>query len=206
MTLDTRVYVLDRISYREVFTKCAQLLGVTEEHRIEDEQDKTWANGERFIEPSNPWTIMTAPMQGLPAWLMLHYRQGMPYRTEAEAVAHDEDICNLPGVSWYDEESGSCDGSGHTPASWLEISFDTAYSYSDEQGRGCGDLHASLVAQLGQWLAERNVRWLWQNEFTGEVHSGAERLIDLCSGGFEASAWFRTTVLSAIEREIGGQS
>lgn len=174
MTLDTRVYVLDRIDYRETFTKCAQLLGVTEHHRIEDRQDGTWNAGDRTVESGNPWTIMTAPGQGLPAWLMLHYRPDAPYRTEEQAAEH-------------------------RPACWLEISFDTAYGYQDEQGRGCGDPHASVVAQLGQWLDERGVRWLWLNEFTGEIHSGYDRLVELCTDGFAASAWFQTTVLPAIQ-------
>jgi hypothetical protein len=227
MTLDTRVYVLDRVDYRETFITCAKLIGVTELAmcrgddvdyqpiggtvgprliaRYEDEQDKTWHKGERFVEPGNPWTMMTVPGQGLAAWLMLHYRQDAPLRTSAEAEAHDED-CNLPGSEYYDPEADLCDGSWHRTACWLEISFDTAYSYRDEQGRGCGDLHASLIADLGRWLDERGVRWSWKNEFTGDVHTGYDRLIELCSGGFEASAWFRTSVLPAIEQEIGGAS
>lgn len=59
-------------------------------------------------------------------------------------------------------------------------------------------------------LDARNVRWEWRNEFTGDVHGGEdryERLIDLCSGGFEATAWFRTTVMpviAAMAAEGGG--
>lgn len=204
MTLDTRIYVLDRIDHRETFNKVAGLLGVTEQHRVKDEQEPTYRDGERFIEPGNSWTMMTAPGQGLPAWLMLHYRPDAPYRTAAEHAAHDEDICNLPDVEWYDEDAGPCDGSWHRPACWLEISLDTAYSYSDEQGRGCGDFHASVIGELGKMLDERGIRWLWKNEYTGEVHSGYDKLIDLCTNGFESSAWFRTTVMPAI-RAVGGE-
>jgi len=146
----------------------------------------------------SPWWIWNAPGQGLCALLDMSYRPDAPYRSAEQAASHDEDICNLPSASWYDEESGPCDGSGHSPACWLEISFDTTYGYKGDNGEGCGDLHARLVAELGQWLDERSVPWLWQNEFTGEIHSGYQQLIGLCSAGFEASAWFQTTVAPAI--------
>ena len=64
---------------------------------------------------------------------------------------------------------------------------------------GCGDLHARLVAELGIWLDQRGKRWKWENEFTGEIHEGYEQLIQLASGGFEATAWFRTMVVPAIQ-------
>ncbi|TQF04784.1 hypothetical protein E6W39_24350 [Kitasatospora acidiphila] len=190
MTLDTRIFVLDQIDPQEVFQHCRELLGCTDSHRWTDE---TWSAN------SGHWTLSNTPGQGLPAWLMLFYRPGTPLRTSEQAAEHDEGICNLPDCSWYDEEAGACDGSDHLPACWLTVSFDTAYGYSDERGYGCGDLHAELVARLGQWLDARGIRWSWQNEFTGEIHASYERLLDLASGGFEASAWFRTTVLPAIE-------
>ncbi|TDD54563.1 hypothetical protein E1286_05060 [Nonomuraea terrae] len=199
MTLDTRVYVHDEIAYKDVWLKCNQLIGTKENTRFRDEQDKTWRNGESFVEPGNAWSIGNLAGQGLCALLDISYRPGAPLRTAEQAAAHDEDICNLPESSWYDAESGPCDGSDHRPACWLEVSFDTTYGYKGDNGEGCGDLHARLVAELGQWLDGRGVRWTWVNEFTGEVHSGYERLIDLCSGGFEATAWFRTSVLPAIE-------
>jgi hypothetical protein len=122
--------------------------------------------------------------------------------TPEQAAEHDEDICNLPASEWFDAERSECTGGGHDPAHWLAVSFDTAYGYSDERGYGCGDLHAEYVAKLGQWLDGKGIRWAWENEFTGEIHTGYERLIELSSGGFEASAWFRTTVLPAIAAEL----
>lgn len=201
MTLDTRIYVLDKVDPQETFRFCRDLLGAADKHTFTDAQDSTWEKGRDFVEPANPWTLSNNPGQGLPAWLMLHYRPGVPLRTPEQAAEHDKDICNLPGASWYDATSGPCDGTGHRPACWLTVSFDTAYGYSDHRGYGCGDLHAEYVAKLGQWLDKQGVRWSWENEFTGEVHTGYTRLVDLASGGFEASAWFRTSVLPAIQRE-----
>lgn len=199
MTLDTRVYVLDAIDPHETFAKCRALIGATDRHVYTDEQTKTWRKGESFVEPGNHWSIWNTPGQGLPALLDINYRPGCPLRTQEQADAHDED-CNIPKNSGYVPEWGPCDGSHmYRRACWLEVSFDTAYGYRDENGYGCGDLHARLVAELGRWLDERGVRWEWQNEFTGEVHTGYDRLVDLASSGFEASAWFRTSVLPAIE-------
>ncbi|MFJ9985374.1 hypothetical protein ACIQUD_15300 [Streptomyces globisporus] len=204
MTLDTRIYVLGQVAPRGVFDFFRGLLGATEQHTFEDTQDTTWRKGESIVEPGNPWTLSNNVGQGLPGWLMVHYRPDAPLRTKEQAAEHDEEICNLPGSSWYDPEAGPCDGSDHwSRPCWLEVSIDTAYGYRDERGFGCGDLHAEYVAKLGQWLDGMGVPWEWRNEFTGEVHAGYSDLIGLASGGFEASAWFRTSVLPVIEAEGG---
>jgi len=57
MTLDTRVYVLDPIDYRQVFVKCNQLIGATEGTRFEDRGA----------------SIMNLPGQDLCAWLIIDY-------------------------------------------------------------------------------------------------------------------------------------
>mgnify|MGYP007010739939 CR=1 FL=1 len=187
MTLNTRIYVLDPIKPKEIFVRCNQLIGATEATRFSDEQLKTWRDGVALVEPSNPWNIGNGLGQGLCALLNIYYRPDAPLRATVQSCNY---YCDSDCADIHDEDDG--------PAHWLQVSFDTAYGYRDDEGRGCGDLHASLVSQLGQWLDERGIRWMWENEFTGEIHSGYERLIDLCSGGFEASAWFRTTVLPAI--------
>lgn len=208
MTLNTDVYVLDRINPDEVFSQCLHILAKYDsegrspsEMATEREQDSTWRDGAHTVDPENPWTLETTCGQGLPAWTRLHYRPGVALRTAEESAAHDED-CTLPGRAWWTEgESEACDGKWHKPASWLSVDFDTAYSYRDH-GLSCGDLHALIVAELGEWLDARGVRWLWQNEYTGEVHDSAEKLIELTTGAIESSAWFYTAVLPAILRGI----
>ncbi|MFC5744764.1 hypothetical protein [Actinomadura rugatobispora] len=185
MTLNTSVYVLDEINYKYVWVRANQLIGATEATRFRNEQVKTWQNGEGKPEPGNAWSIGNNAGQGLCALLDIHYRPDAPLRAKDG------------GCEWYCDPD--CEDEHRSRACWLEVSFDTGYGHRDQQGRGCGDLHASLVADLGKWLDERGVRWLWENEFTGEIHSGYERLIDLCTSGFEATAWFRSTVLPAIE-------
>lgn len=188
MTLNTSVYVLDKIGHKDVFIRCNQLIGATEATAFTNEQIKTWRGGEGRPEPGNAWNIGNKAGQGLCAMLDVYYQPGGPLR------ATDG------GCEWYCDPG--CDDDHSSPACWLEVTFDTAYGYRDEQERGCGDLHAALVAELGKWLDERGVRWLWENEFTGEVHAGYERLIDLCSDGFEAAAWFRETVMPAISSQM----
>jgi hypothetical protein len=215
MTLSTDVYIVDEIDVHEVFRYAQGLVAKydaqkrpPEQQAFDDDQDTSWDGvpGQFSAKPGNPWTIANKPGQNLPAWLMLHYRPGEPLRTPEQAAEHDED-CNIPGNEDYDADAAECtgvEGYAHRPACWLNLDLDTAYGY-DQNGMGCGDLHAALVAELGEWLTERGIKWLWRNEFTGEIHDDPKRLVDLCSGGFEAKAWFRTSVLPAIVAHAAGE-
>lgn len=180
MTLDTRVYVQGRIDHKLLFVKCNQLIGAHEGVRFRDRQDEWPKNG-----ADNPWTIGNEPEQGLCAWMMVEYRPGRPLIAEGEHW------------QYCDPETDECPAPCGHPC-WLEVSFDTAYSYSGPDG-GCGDLHARIVAELGAWLDERGIPWSWRNEFTGEVHERYDGLTELGGGGAEASAWFRDIVAPAIE-------
>lgn len=190
MTLDTRIYVHDPVDYWQVWVRCNQLIGADEGTRFTDEPEPHWKDGERTRGPEGgDWSIWNEPGQGLCALLDISYRKNAPLRAEPEPCdqycEHDDD--------WQ-----------HAPACWLEISFDTAYSYTGPEG-GCGDLHARLVAELGRWLDEAGVRWSWQNEFTGEYHQGYEGLAELGAGGLKALDWFATQALPAIERLTEGE-
>lgn len=200
MTLSTDVYILDEVDAREVFRFCQGLLTKYDDPRhlapesmqVRDEQD-TGTPGVWEVQPGNPWSLDNKPDQGLPAWLMSAYRPDGPLR--AEAPGHDEDC---------DED---CTGKYHDRACWMSLDFDTAYGYRDSRDWGCGDLHAALVAELGEWLTGRGIRWEWRNEFTGDVHIGVDGLEELGSKGAEASAWFRNMALPALlmhQAESGG--
>jgi len=192
MTLDTRIYVHGPVDHREAFVKFNQLLGAHEGIRFRDEQDTTYRDGEWVTIPDGPWTLMNEPDQGLPGWLMLHYRPGAALRVPADVAACDEDC------------DPDCTGTYHRKACWLEISIDTAYSYSGPAG-GCGDLHARLVAEFGKWLDGKGVRWSWMNEFTGEVHWGYEGLEELGAGGLKALEWFSFDVMPAIAARFAAE-
>jgi hypothetical protein len=132
-------------------------------------------------------SIGNDPDQGLCAWLIVYRKDGM---VQPEPEGHDE---------WCEPD---CTYSHPTPAHWVKVNFDTAYTYRGEKGEDCAALHASLIAQLGTWLDGRGVSWSWSDEFTGEVHKGYEDLRGLCRGGKEATAWFDGVVLPAIQRGV----
>lgn len=191
MTLNTEVVAVTPVDAHEVFHKCRELLGATDAHPFTDEaRDPRWGCGEGVRRIGNRMGI------GLNALLWVVYRPGLePRRTPEESARCDEDC------------EPDCDGTGwaHEPACWVEIHFDTAYGYHDAQGRGCGDLHAQLLFDLGQWFDERKIGWGWQNEFTGEWHYEDKyaALKELCTDGGRAMAWFVETVQPLVEAHIG---
>ncbi len=187
MTLDTRVYITDWIGPEEVFRKAQQLIAQWDNagRRAEEQRSEECEWGDHRV-----W--MNGGMQGLPGWLVVHYRPAGQRRTEDEAQAHDH--CNP-----------DCDASTHAPACWVEVSLDTAYSYRGPDGINCGQLHALFVAELGMWLDERQVGWRWLNEYTGEHHEGYDRLDELAGSSDGAQAWVRNTVLPAIANMAKGE-
>lgn len=73
MTLNTHIYVHDRIDHRELFTECGRLIGINEGTKISDRGG----------------TLMTDPGQGLPGWLMVRYAPGRAVQPKPEG--HDGD-------------------------------------------------------------------------------------------------------------------
>lgn len=175
MTLCTHVYVRDRVEPAEAFAYCRELLGAT---------DKITTHNEKATFGDH-WSMGNDLGQGLDALLWVDYRPSEPLRTPEQEQAH---------TKWCEDD---CDGSSHEPACWIAVAFDTAYSYR-KGNEGCGHLHVRLVTELGLWLDERDIGWLWENEFTGERHEGYERLPDIAGGGEEARAWYLGVVVPAI--------
>lgn len=177
MTLSTKIYVQGRLDPKVLFQVCNRLIGAPTGFRFTDKESVGRKDGR--------WIIGNEPGQGLPAWLMVHYRPDGPLWPEGEP--HDKEWCEP-----------ECDGAYHDPPCYALVDFDTAYGYRDELG-GCGDLHARLVESLGRLLDEGSVPWSWRNEFTGEVHRGYDGLDELGTGGREAADWFENVVRPAIE-------
>ncbi len=193
MTLSTNLYVLDEVDLGQLFRFCQERLTEYDDRtpKQQPEQQET-ADGESW-QGGGVRSLRNVLGQGLPAILDITYRPGGPLWTAEDAATCTSD-CDPSEDYHY-----------HPRACWFDVDLDTAYGYRDVRGWGCGDLHAMLVAEVGKWLDERGVRWEWRNEFTGEVHGGDqryERLIERVSGGFEAGAWFRTSVLSAIAAPV----
>lgn len=197
MTLSTNVYVLDEVDPHEVFRFCQGMLAqyddakrTPDEQVWTDEADSVYLDGEWVKDPGRR-RVANKAGQNLPGILGVDYRVGGPLR---EAQTECDEDC----------DSDECSGRYHDRACWLDVDFDTAYS-AVSSGLGCGQLHAALVTELGQWLDAKGVRWEWRNEYTGDVHGGEdryERLVDLLSGSAAATAWFHNTVLPTIAAEI----
>lgn len=198
MTLSTDIYVLDPVNVHELFLHCQGLLTkYDEQHRPPRQQACSDTPRHEIWKDPGSRSLSNQIGQNLPAILDITYRPNAPLRAVEQADECTDDCDPADQVLESDGERYH----HHPRACWVDIDFDTAYGYRDSEGRGCGDLHALLVAGVGAWLDQRGIRWEWENEFTSEVHGGPdryERLVDLASGGFEASAWFRTTVAPAI--------
>lgn len=205
MTLDTRVYIIGEIDAMDVFKRCNELLKAPESVKTTTKQTGRWNKGQEIIESTDPWITFNHPAQGLPALMDVRYRKDGPLRTAEQHAAHEE-FCNIPGNDYYHEDEGDCDGE-HTsrPACWMEVSFDTAYSYRGERDEGCGELHANLLRELGNWLTASGVDWKWRNEFTGEVWDRFSHLEDLVGSGESANRWLNTDVIPAILAHTAAQ-
>jgi hypothetical protein len=197
MTLNTEVVAITPCDAHDVFHECRRLLGATDAHPFNDEDRgaKTYATrdgDERQIYPEDDgvWEIGNQIGIGLPALMWVEYRPGLEPRRTPEEHHRCEDYCDP-----------DCDRKYHDPACWVEIHFDTAYGYRGANGEGCGDLHARLLFDLGQWFDERKIGWGWENEFTGEWHyeDKYKALKELVSGGGQAMTWFVETVQPLIE-------
>lgn len=95
---------------------------------------------------------MTAPAQGLPGWLVVHYGEDGP-------IVQDEEY--------------------ERPDAAVEVHIDTAYGYRTDNGAGCGDLHAWFISCVGAWLNSRGVQWEWKDEFTGDRYDTIEDVKNL---------------------------
>ena len=123
MTLNTKVFIHDRIDYRELFVKCNQLIGANEGTRYRDRSD----------------CLMNEPAQGLCAWLFVyHGANRTPYRHQPDPEC-DRPACwaeiALDTAYGYSGPEGGC-GSLHARilselAPWL-ASKDVGWSWQNE--------------------------------------------------------------------------
>lgn len=197
MTLSTNLYVLDEVDVPALFRFGQSLLAKYDDRPEPQRQqpDQQRSEDRESYRGEGARMLSNHIGQGLPAILDIHYRRDAPLAS-AEQAATCTSYCD-PAEDEHD----------HPRACWADVDFDTAYSYKDSAGRRCGDLHALLVSEMGQWLDARGVRWEWRNEYTGEVHGGDDRyvrLVDLVAGSDEAVAWFQASVLPAIAAHIAG--
>lgn len=200
MTLDTAIYIQDDVDVPELFEKCQLFLQKhDEEHRppsaqISTNEPRGWPWPEDGV-----WRMGNRLGQGLPGILDVLYKPGQMLVTPEDNAAHDED-CNLPGNKYYEEEWDTCDGSHHKPVCWIEIGIDTAYGFRGENGMDCSMLHALLL----YYLDDLGYKFLWKNEYSGEINNQLEGIAEFIGNGADAANWFANVVKPMIEG-MGGE-
>lgn len=179
MTLSTHVFIQAQTDPLAVFAKCNELLAAGDGIRFEDEQSKYRPEGVR--------TRRNLAGQGLNALLYMHYGTDAPIRADGDSCSED---CE-PDEDYHH----------HDPMHWIDVDFDTGYSYTGPEG-GCGALHARLVFELGTWLDDQGIPWCWENEFDGAIYGGEDRyrkLTELVGSGQAAARWLKSVVIPGVE-------
>lgn len=181
MTLNTRVRIKNPVNVRALHDWANQELLKARDPRFDVRET----------------SIANAPGQGFDAWLITEHNNGRPF----EFVAWSEDPEDQEDVEVDRERFAS------SPAGYVDLTFDTAYGYRDELGRGCSALHADYIVRIAAHAAELGVEIAWNNEFTGEWHDGVDGLDQFANNGREAQQWFFGTALPAIAAHVatGGE-
>lgn len=187
MTLDTRFAITSPVlKPRDVFDYCNTLLAAVAGWPVERITYDAYDISVNKWHTDAGWYNTLG--QGLPALMDVKYGADGPLKRDCYC---DEDRTDDVAPDW---KCAYC----RAPEAFVEVSFDTAYSYKTPSGLGCGDLHAALVDALGAWCDSRGLTWHWQNEFTGEWHEGRDGLSELGQGGAAATEWFTASVLPVI--------
>lgn len=190
MTLSTDIYILDPVDPMEVFNFVNKYLLKQDNPSFKHEPQS------RYIKKDHgDWTEVEDPEimdlsneigQGFDAWFLSKYRKNGPLYAE-DQYDDDEDLEKPYLIS---------------PACFMSLDFDTAYGFRSEFG-GCAQLHSRYIVALHDWLATKNVRIKWRNEFTGEIFDGLDGLDGFGNDGDAARDWFKSilpgVLLHALE-------
>lgn len=170
MTLSTKMIICQPVPPKQLWDFTLDLL--TRDERMPKEKvayeyipvgEHTFPSGHKgYQEQARFGTI---PDQGLPAWTFLFHADDGPLKYwDAEEIEEVREIDGDPDWEppWFNEH-------------YLRFDFDTGYGYTAPNGAHCGDLHAWLVTEVAQWLAERGVtKVVWQLEYDGTWHEITE--------------------------------
>lgn len=221
MTLATNIYITTTTATpKQVFSAMQHFLarfdeyGRTPQEHITDHGESWSPEG---ADPRLPGRTRYANRLGqdLPAILHVEYRPGgHDFCTTEEAETHSP-YCNFPESPDYDPDKETCPGGAeaedHETACVMKVWLDTAYGYRGptlitEDGThtmNCTDLHAALIAELGQWLeTEHAGAWKWRNEYTGEIHTRYDGLAEFTGLGVKQQDWWLNFAKPAIEQHM----
>lgn len=159
MTLDTKLRIFEKVDPEQVWP-LATSLARPPDWSGPDPTPDIKRNGQ-WIETWNPAGI------GFNAWVIMYVNTGPEPGWRHPPTSDEwEKWHNNPE---YPDDTQSWDDyvAGHGPPCWVELSWDTAYSYRDKLG-GCGDLHRRITAAVGEWLDGQGIDWSAMNEYTGK--------------------------------------
>jgi hypothetical protein len=153
MTIAVNVLITDPLPVEDVYEVASRL--VTGE-------------GRTALYDHSSGLIENIPGQGFDARLRVYYGTDGPL-TDFEPDSEFPD----------DEESAVRWPEPHAIRVW----WDTPLGHEGPNGETAGDLLTSYVEGLGTWLDDRDVRWLWVEENSGEVFEGLTGLDKLRAEG-----------------------
>lgn len=165
-----------------------------------EKDERGIAIGERrwIDDPAGTWECGNGFGNGYDAAFWIDYRKDAPLRAKQTYLAEMDEVDD-PSLLTHEYCADGCtELHEYNPPMALEVNFDTAYGYTSPEGFGCSVLHALYIVKVGQWLADRGVKWRWHNEFTGKWHDGVDGLQEFVADGRRAVTWFETVVNPAI--------
>lgn len=158
MSLETKIFLMEKTDIKELFDFCNGLLGA---ENPKFKATRSAAEGEFGY-----LTYRNDIDQGLKAALMVQTH-------EARDVNPEDYFDDL-----YEEDYEDCDDPEPTllePACAMLVTFDTTFGYRDEFG-GANNLHGRYIIALHDWLASKNIRIKWREEYTREIHDGLDNI------------------------------
>lgn len=180
MTMSTSVYVRQPVNPERLFRF---LQGALSER---DQQDYHRRPGEPYVRKNgSTWESPDMDQcgqwsnrigQGLPAILRVTYGADGPLREDYYDCEGEPEWCECkPG------EPHDVDPLRPFEPLCVKVWFDTAYGYRGDNGAGCGDLHAYLVASVATWLADQpgSPAYVWTNGETDITSDNLDRLHEL---------------------------
>lgn len=142
MTLSTKVRIIGDVSPEVLFAKAREIVGIP--------ADQPFKIGPDIADDSD-WILTRSQPGGFRAMLYMFSRRGEAAQFGAR---YHSEHCNL-----------NCRCLTATSPCNLVINFDTAYAYTDDEGRDCSDLHRYLTAELGAWLDSIGCDWWAEDEY-----------------------------------------
>ncbi len=201
MTLDTRIFIYDSVDHMETFEKVCELLDIPDTKNFRDEVGQPYG-----CVPGRE--ISNEVAQGFDAWVMT-YSNPEGIRLSEEYLQEQVRWNAKMRETYPDEADDIVDPTSTDPEAgvhFMQISMDTGYGGRSTRGESCTELHARVIAQLGQWLDERGLNWGWYNEYNGKYYSKYDGLNEFLRGGLGAMDWFQNLALPAIQKDIEDRS